>query len=176
MVARVSFTRSELWERHSSIPEHRAEHMWKEWDTVRKDNGSYKKKSHHRQLKVNGSDAWTTSRRPWTPTQAYELKAKKQIVFHHGSSVHRRKEATKYMIRGELEWDCLQVDVDGFLQNCLCSIMIMTGKPISEPLSTALHGKRPNEVVHIAFLSSKNKKGSNMKHLLITKNAFMSYS
>lgn len=66
--------------------------------------------------------------------------------------------------------------LEKFVRGCICSIIPSAGERVPRPLSTALSGKRPNEVVHIDVLFLGYAKDSDEKYVLVMKENLTVYS
>lgn len=88
----------------------------------------------------------------WIPEKATGLNLKILVASHCGTAGHRGVEATCSIVRGDFTWKGLQGDVRDFLKNWLHCIVTRDEEIIPRPLGTALHGSRPNEVLHCDYL------------------------
>lgn len=72
--------------------------------------------------------------------------------------------------------DRMKEDGQEITQACIHCIVSRNGELIPRPLSTAVHGDVPNEVVHAAFLYMGAAEESDLKYILIIKNNLRSYN
>ena len=49
-------------------------------------------------------------------------------------------------------WDGIREDTRAFITSCLLYIMTKSGSTIPRPISSTLHGSKPNEVLHFDYL------------------------
>lgn len=87
----------------------------------------------------------------WMPQSANVMKLKILVNVLCGNSGHRRKKVTINKVTGKFYCENLEEDVRDFVQNGIHCIITNMRERTPRPLSTALHGKRPNEVVDIDF-------------------------
>ena len=95
---------------------------------------------------------WEKNGLVWTPEKDLELQLKVLVASHCGSIRHRGSEATKSVLKKNFIWDNMERDVEQLVQGCLHCIITRSGDLIPRPLSHAMHGERPNEVIHLDFL------------------------
>ena len=88
----------------------------------------------------------------WVPDDCPQTKLKILVSAHCGIAGHRGREATMSIVSENYWWDELETDVNEFVNHCLHCLVSRTGKSIPRPLGHALHGSRPNEVIHADFL------------------------
>lgn len=110
----------------------------------------------------------------WIPECDVELKFKLLIVSHCGSMGHRGKDSTESVLREDFTWNHLSSDVASFVQGCLHCIMTRTGEVVPRPLGHALHGDRPNEVLHMDYLYMGASTGQ-QEYLLVIRDDLSSY-
>lgn len=110
------------------------------------------------------------------PKNATDLKLQILTAAHCGSSGHRGAGATANKVGAEFHWDSMTTDVKEFTQACLHCIVSRNGERIPRPLATALHGKTPNEVVHMDFLYMGVAAEQDFKYLLVLKDDLSSYT
>ena len=104
-------------------------------------------------LKMDESDSlWKMDGRIWVPSSDKELQLKVTVVSHCGSVGHRGADATKSVPRESFYWKDMDKDADLFVRQCFHCVLTKSGDLIPRPLSTALHGERPNEVLHVDYL------------------------
>lgn len=70
----------------------------------------------------------------------------------------------------------MKKDSKEFIQSCIYRIISRNGERISRPLATALHGEKPNEVIHADFLYMGPAEENNLKYVLIIKDDICSYT
>lgn len=119
---------------------------------------------------------WKIDGRTWIPKNVDHLKLKILIEGHCGGARHRRKEATRNILREGFEWDCQKGDVNEFVQNCWYCITSWAGDRIPCPLAVSLLGQKPDEVVHMDFLYMGLAEGSELQYVLVIKDDLSSYS
>ena len=88
----------------------------------------------------------------WIPSQAVGLKLKILTVAHAGSRGHRGTDGTVSVLAKTFRWKGMRRDAEEFSKKCLHCMISRTGQAIPRPLSHALYGSEPNEVVHADFL------------------------
>lgn len=82
---------------------------------------------------------------------ARELKLRIFVEAHCGERGHRAYQATIDISAETYRLTDLQKGVLDLTPSCIHRIVPRTGKCIPRPLSKALHGLKPNEVVHALF-------------------------
>lgn len=70
----------------------------------------------------------------------------------------------------------MKSDTKKFVQSCIHCIVSRNGERILHLLASALHGERPNEVIHSDFIYIGPAERSNLKYLLIIKYDISSYT
>lgn len=98
----------------------------------------------------------------WGPDDSNELKLKTMIKGHCGSACHRTKVDADNIVCRKLEWRYIKRPVREFSQEGLPFIVSRTGKRVAQPLTTALHGQQPNEVVYMSFPHTENSNKDNL--------------
>lgn len=111
----------------------------------------------------------------WIQRSANTLTVKALVSARCGNSVNRIKKTTMNTFISEYYWKNLKENLRDFAQNCIHCIITNTGKRVPRPLSTALHGRRPNEVVHMDFLYIGAAKETDLKYVLVGKDDLTSY-
>ena len=86
----------------------------------------------------------------WIPPNK-SLRTRLMIIGHCSISGHLQIQATIEKIGTHFWWESMEEDVKAFVTNCLHCITTKSG-PIPRPLGEAVHGSRPNEVLHYDFL------------------------
>lgn len=112
----------------------------------------------------------------WIPDEATNLKLRIVVEGHCGERGHRAYEATLEAIKETYWWSNIKQDVREFTQACIHCIISRNGERIPRPLATAIHGEKPNEVIHMDFLYMGPAEESNMKYLLLIKDDLSSYA
>ena len=127
-----------------------------------------------RDLEVGEDKVGRVERRIWIPVDATELILKVLVVSHCGAMGHRGRDATESIVRENFQWASITIDVHEFVQGCIHCISSRSGEKITRPLAHALHGTRPNEVVHCDYLymgdSTEGK-----KYVLVLRDDLSSY-
>lgn len=111
----------------------------------------------------------------WIPEDCEELKLKIMVISHTSSMGHRGIDATRSIISESFWWETLEKDLRNFIKNCLHCIVSRTGDIRPRPLASALHGSRPNEVVHIDYLYMGKEAFGNLKYILLIKDDLSSF-
>lgn len=88
----------------------------------------------------------------WIPESDLELQLKIIVTCHCGVIGHRGTDATSSILKENFHWQTMDKDVRKFVQQCLHCMITRTGKLIPRPLAHAIHGQKPNEVIHMDFL------------------------
>ena len=91
-------------------------------------------------------------RRIWIPSKDKELQLKVMVISLCGPMGHRGADATKSVLKEPFYWEHLDKDVELFVSQCFHCILTRSGDLIPRPFATALHGERPNEVLHVNFV------------------------
>lgn len=119
---------------------------------------------------------WMANGKIWIPKDANSLKLRIAVAGHCGERGHRAYAATLDTIGESYWWDEMKKDVREFTQSCIHCIISRNGERIPRPLSTALHGERPNEVIHADFLYMGPPERSELKYVLVIKDDLSSYT
>lgn len=61
-------------------------------------------------------------------------------------------DSTISLLSDEFQWPGMRKDVDSFVKSCIHCLVSRSGAVVPRPLSSALHGSDPNEVLHTEFL------------------------
>lgn len=69
----------------------------------------------------------------------------------------------------------MKEDIRELTRACVHCIISRSGEQVRRPLSTALHDKKPNEVVHMDFLYMGPANENAIKYLLLIKDDVNSY-
>ena len=110
----------------------------------------------------------------WVPEKARELQLRALVAAHCGHMGHRGGKATASILREHFTWRSLADDVALFVRNCLLCLFSKSGDMIPRPLGQALHGTRPNEVLHLDYLYMGASFGSE-RYLLIIRDDLSGY-
>lgn len=97
-------------------------------------------------------DIWMDRNKVWIPNSATELHIRLLVAAHCGASGHRGAETTSSRLKERYTWATLEEDTREFVRNCLHCIVAKGGIKVPRPLSSALHGTRPNEVLHFDYI------------------------
>lgn len=112
--------------------------------------------------------------RIWIPTDSTELIFKILVISHCGAMGHCGRDATESIVRENFDWGSITKDVHEFVQGCIHCIASRAGEKIPRPLAHALHGTRPNEVVHCDFLYMGDS-SAGKKYILVLRDDLSSY-
>jgi len=103
-----------------------------------------------------------------------ELQLKVLVCSHCGSIGHRGRDATRSIVKESFWWSSMDADVEQVVRGCYHCIVTRSGEVVPRPLGHALHGERPNEVLHMDFLfMGSGIEGKN--YLLIMRDDLSSY-
>ena len=94
---------------------------------------------------------WKQDGQIWISCDDAKLKLKLMVISHCGSVGHREADATKSILKEKYAWKYMDDDVDKFVRGCFHCILSRTGEIIPRPSASALHGEKPNEVIHLDF-------------------------
>ena len=125
--------------------------VWPSWNLIRQSQQS----SQHilNTAKLNEeTKLYEVNNCTWIPQEDLDLQFKIIITSHCGSVGHRGSDATLSIIKENFHWTTMQKDVKEFVRHCLHCIITRSGDVIPRPLAQALHGEKPNEVIHMDFL------------------------
>lgn len=118
---------------------------------------------------------WKKYGKIWIPNQDLELQLKLIVVSHCGSVGHRGIDGTKSILKEDFYWKTLDHDVHELVKGCLHCIVSRAGEIVPRPLAHALHGEKPNDVIHIDFLYMRiSTEGK--KYVLIVRDDLSSYT
>lgn len=145
---------------------------WPSWEMIQDSQSNASSKPKHAVeedgvIKVDG--------RIWIPPEDIELQLKVMVVSHCGGQGHRGQAATESTIREAFVWDNIKADVQEFVRGCIHCIVTRTGEVIPRPLGSAIHGSKPNEVVHMDFLYMGSS-SSMMKYILVLRDDISGYT
>lgn len=110
----------------------------------------------------------------WIPHSAIELQMKIIVISHCSIGGHRGRAATLSVVKENFRWASMKDDVDEFLRQCIHCIITRTGEIIPRPMGAALHGTRPNEVLHVDYLYM-GIGYDGLKYLLVIRDDLSSY-
>lgn len=116
------------------------------------------------------------NQRIWVPSGANDLKLRIAVEAHCGERGHRAYDVTLEVIQRTYWWPEIKEDIKEFIQSCIHCIISRNGERIPRPLSTALHGERPNEVVHADFLYMGPSNIEGLTYVLLIKDDLSSYT
>lgn len=74
------------------------------------------------------------------------------LILYCGTGGHRAEDSACSILEEAYSWESMSEDCKVFVSK---SLHCLTGKPshkIPRPLSLAIHGRRPNEMIHFDFL------------------------
>lgn len=95
---------------------------------------------------------WKNGNQIWLPDGAVELQLKVMVASHCGQMGHRGATATTSIVKESFWWRNMARDISELIKGCLHCMVTRTGSMVPRPLGSALHGNRPNEVVHMDYL------------------------
>lgn len=110
----------------------------------------------------------------WIPDESLKLQQKLLVLAHCGTSGHRGALAILSLLSEKFSWTSMRNDVKIFTSSCLHCFMASSGELIPRPIKSAIHGKEPNEVVHMDFLYM-GASVSGEKYILLIRDDFSSY-
>jgi hypothetical protein len=93
----------------------------------------------------------TSDGQVWIP-DADHLPLRVFIAAHAGSNGHRGGRATTDEIKKRFWWPTLAKDVTGWVNTCLHCLPTRGGTRVPRPLGQAVHGDKPNAVLHFDFV------------------------
>eukprot|EP00474_Spongospora_subterranea_P007036 CRZ07494.1 hypothetical protein [Spongospora subterranea] len=73
------------------------------------------------------------------------------VIAHMGLGGHRGYDSTVEVIVSRFHWTQLRADVASFISECLHCLVSKGPHRIPRPLGSAVHGAKPNQVVHVDF-------------------------
>ena len=111
---------------------------------------------------------WMKGECIWILENDLMLQMKVIVISHCGIGGHRGKAATEIIVRENFYSGSVQEDVSEFVRSCIHCIITRAVEVVPRPLGSALHGKPPNEVVHIDFLYMGPGIGD-LKYILVVK-------
>jgi len=118
---------------------------------------------------------WKKGNAIWIPDSCHELQLKIIVSGHCGEIGHRGIDATLSVIRESFYWSTMYQDVSQLVKTCYHCLVSRSGGVIPRPLGHALHGKKPNEVIHIDYLYL-GKGTENKKYVLVIRDDLSSYT
>lgn len=111
----------------------------------------------------------------WLPPSEHILQMQVMIMAHCGISGHRGVAATTSIAMEQYIWSTMKSDCREFVQQCLHCMTAASGEKIPRPLSSTVHGSRPNEVIHFDYLYM-GPGVDGIQYVLLIKDDFSSYS
>jgi hypothetical protein len=96
---------------------------------------------------------YTMNGKIWIPTE--ELAIRIMVIAHCGTGGHRGYKSTAETIKARFLWKNMMDDIARFTENCF---HCMIGHParVPRPLGSAIHGQKPNEVLHFDYCQVYN--------------------
>ena len=110
----------------------------------------------------------------WIPDDCVNLKLRLLTIAHAGTAGHRGSETTWHALRERFTWTDLRDDVRSFVSSCLLCVLAKSGNKVPRPLSTTLHGTKPNEVIHFDYLFLGDSEHDH-KYVLVVKDDLSGY-
>ena len=110
---------------------------------------------------------WKRNGRRWIPSEDLDLQLKLLVTSHRETIGHRGRDATMSIILEGFWCSSIKQDTSEFVGLCLHRMITRAGKVIPRPMSHALHGERPNEVLHADFLYMGSGTGGQIYVLII---------
>lgn len=138
-----------------------------------------KEQDKHKSPMVSVKDEEGTRRvneRIWILKEANNLKFSIAVVAHRGDKEHQACTAKLHTIGESHWWEDIKKDVREFTPSCVHCIILRNGERLPCPLSIALHGERPNEVIHADFLYMRPANNSKLNFVLVIINYSSWYS
>ena len=124
--------------------------VWPSWDMIKQAQSRHSDECTTLQKSDDG--VYRKKGLVYIPKDEFELQVKLLVVSHCSTLGHRGMDATESVLCEEFYWDNVHKDVRNFVKGCVHCLITRSGSLIPRPLGSALHGKRPNEVVHLDFL------------------------
>ena len=118
---------------------------------------------------------WKKAGRIWIPDDCHELQLKLLVTAHCGEVGHRGIDATLSIVLESFYWSTLKEDTKKLVETCYHCLLTRSGSVMPRPLGRALHGKKPNEVIHIDYLYMGSGIESK-KYILIIRDDLSSYT
>jgi hypothetical protein len=98
------------------------------------------------------------------PEEAKELRVRLVVISHAGvGGGHCGQALTSKQLRAKFRWPHLEDDVQLLVKSCLHCLPTHGGMHIPRPLGSALHGTKPNEVLHFDYLYIRAAKGDGVQ-------------
>eukprot|EP00171_Calliarthron_tuberculosum_P001006 IDg1006t1 len=145
---------------------------WPTWPRILESQTKYEKNPNV--TNRDEDNVWRISGKIWIPENDVDLQLKLMVVAHCGTMGHRGVAATESVIREDFIWANLSKDAAEFVKNCIHCIMTRTGEMVPRPLGTALHGNKPNDIIHMDYLYMGTST-CEMKYSLILRDDLSSY-
>ena len=114
--------------------------------------------------------------RVWVPTE--DLKVHICVIAHAGINGHRKTQATLRSIKSKFFWSDMINDVQKFCRQCL-HCRVDGSDIIPRPLGSAIHAKKPREVLHYDFMHvgpATGNFGAQLQYILVLKDDFSGYT
>lgn len=116
----------------------------------------------------------------YVPSGHHNLRLRLMVVAHAGAAGHRGVNVTVQLLERQFFWPTLEADVQTFVRQCILCVKTRGGRMVPRPLGRQLEGQRPDEVIHMDYISlSKMQRadgteaeGGEDKGLLVIKDAF----
>ena len=146
--------------------------VWPNFDNIRSAQSNHVRPEG---LEFDDQDRlWKKCGRIWIPSENLELQLKIMVASHCGTIGHRGKTATLSILCESFWWLTMEHDIEELVRSCLHCIVTRAGEIVPRPLGLALHGIRPNEVVHMDFLyMGAGKEGK--RYILLIRDDHSSY-
>lgn len=150
------------------------EYDWPNVDDIRSSQQQSKSNRPENHVLVDGL-ILNEHKKVWIPEDDNLLKLRILIAAHCGISGHRGKTTTSASIAKEYYWNTLDIDTATFCESCIHCLCTDSRTRIPRPLGSAIHGDKPNEVIHFDFCYiGKSTYGA--KYVLILKDDLSSYT
>lgn len=127
--------------------------IWPSMSMIRAAQEEHKPSPKHSGLHWDQEERiWKKNDCVWIPSQALTLQMKIIVVSHCSLGGHRGHAATESIVREHFVWTNMGEDIAEFVRSCIHCIITRTGEIVPRPLGSAIHGTRPNEVIHVDYL------------------------
>lgn len=114
--------------------------------------------------------------RTWIPDDAKTLKLRITVEAHRGERGHQAYDANLETVTQSYWWTNVKKDIREFTQSFIHCIVSRTGERTARPLASALHGSKPNKVVHVDFLYMGSAADCELKYVLVIEDDLSSYT
>ena len=88
----------------------------------------------------------------WIPSEFVQLKTRICIVAHCGLGGHRGFDSTWAALAARFVWSGAKSDLSSFIRSCIHCVAGKGPHREPRPLGSALHGSKPNQVLHLDYL------------------------